>query len=206
MEARTLFATPLFEGEITQDFGITPERIEQQYKFCDDFRGQARTESMVVLEDFPSLRDAILEKFYEVKANYLGLPHIDFITSSSWFTRLKHGGTSNHHSHPNAVYSGVYYPVHGEYSPLGFHRIGLEDASWFLPPVYENAFNTSMVVVEPHFGKLVFFPSHVFHEVGQNCNDSIRYSLAFNLFPTGDIHAGDSSIRFKAEPLKSTHT
>jgi hypothetical protein len=63
-------------------------------------------------------------------------------------------------------------------------------------PTEWNILNSRRLIIEPEKNLLVFFPSVLRHRVSKYSGKDNRYSLAFNLFPTGKIGNGDSSIDF----------
>ena len=61
-------------------------------------------------------------------------------------------------------------------------------------PSEVNILNLRNFFITPRKNLLLIFPSYLLHRVAENDSEQIRYSIAFNIFPTGSIFAGDSSI------------
>ncbi len=55
----------------------------------------------------------------------------------------------------------------------------------------ETQSNSEFVNFEPNTGDLIIFPSHLYHKVLTNNSKRNRYSIACNLFPTGDVGLGE---------------
>jgi uncharacterized protein (TIGR02466 family) len=100
-----------------------------------------------------------------------------------WINLNPNSVTGAPHSHPSATFSAVYWPKCSEGSgnlefltPITANRYTFPDGS----RVKMNAFNSDMWTVAPKVGKIVFFPSWLFHFVRPNTDDKDRISIAFN--------------------------
>ena len=62
-----------------------------------------------------------------------------------------------------------------------------------------NTYNSKSWKITPVNGMLIFFPSEVHHQILKNNSNIERYSLAFNLMPTGKIgiENSDSFVNLK---------
>ena len=85
------------------------------------------------------------------------------------------------HSHPNGVFSAVYYPKADKdsgrllfNSPITAHQYVIDECE--IP----NKFNTNVRWIVPYTGLLVFFPSWLVHSVSSNKSVEERISIAFN--------------------------
>ena len=47
--------------------------------------------------------------------------------------------------------------------------------------------------IKPEVKKMILFPSYLEHAILEHNEDTIRYSLAFNLYPVGEYGIGDST-------------
>ena len=63
----------------------------------------------------------------------------------------------------------------------------------------QNIFNCTSYSFSPTAGMLIFFPSEVWHSVDMNKSNITRYSMAFNLVPTGKLGNVDSSATITVE-------
>ena len=65
-----------------------------------------------------------------------------------------------------------------------------------------NLYNSTEWGIKPVDGLLVIFPSEVYHKIAENKSDTTRYSLAFNLVPTGLIGNIDTDSHMKIKLVK----
>jgi len=96
---------------------------------------------------------------------------------TSWITSNSKGQYAPVHNHLNADISGVYY-----------YQTNQKDGSiFFVSPalVMTNSIFTKFsnnIYVKPEEGKLLLFPGWLQHGVATNTTDSVRSSLAFNIY------------------------
>lgn len=87
------------------------------------------------------------------------------------------------HNHSESVLSGVYYASAGAGSGnLEFISPVTASAYTFRPGSRTgmNRFNSDAWTVTPNTGKLIIFPSWLYHYVRLNTDDATRISIAFN--------------------------
>jgi uncharacterized protein (TIGR02466 family) len=109
--------------------------------------------------------------------------------SNMWANVLPHHGYNRSHTHPNALWSGVYYVQ----SPPRAGRILFSDPraqAVSTRPRYRGDRSTpphgwSEVYYEPIEGRIIFFPAWLRHENEPNLSDSVgragdRISVSFN--------------------------
>lgn len=110
-----------------------------------------------------------------------------FEISNSWFNRcLPYTGMhQNYHRHTMSFFSGIYYLTAG--SPTVF-----ED------PVHQRIHNSLEVLQHdyeptertfPVPGKLIVFPSWLFHQSPPHTENYERWIISFNVLPTGNINS-----------------
>lgn len=107
---------------------------------------------------------------------------------NSWFNKSVAGSGmhQNYHKHTMSFFSGIYYLTDG--APTVF-----ED------PVYQRV-NAQIEVLREHYvpwqtfsaekGKLIIFPSWVYHQTLPHLEDLDRWIISFNVLPTGNINTG----------------
>jgi len=145
-----------------------------------------------VLNKLPLLRDKIIEKFYQFKRNVMCYKN-DFKISTSWISKTKKNQTSMYHSHKNCMFSGAYYPIIDKKSaPLYFFQDN--NLSFNLETTENNVINSSEIKVTPQNDTVIFFPSNLYHCIGQHSSNKTRYCIAFNLFPIGRLGNADSCV------------
>lgn len=124
----------------------------------------------------------------------------NFEISTMWANRDKAASGSCHpvHYHNSSFISGVYYVTSGSdlyfKDPLiqrHFNSIGVK--SKLFDPILK--YKTSP-------GKLIIFPSFLEHGTSPHLDPWDRWSIAFNVWPTGDLNknisgSGNPSVRLK---------
>jgi len=148
--------------------------------------------------EFKFLKDRIVNEFYKFKNEYLRYENNHFKMTTSWVSKTPKGKSSNMHNHNNCVYSGILYLNVNENSG----NISFEDMSnkrFRIIPVEYNHLNSTEIRFSPEIGTIIFFPSEIHHKVMDNNSDIIRYSLAFNFMPEGEIgfENGDSYVNMR---------
>lgn len=123
-----------------------------------------------------------------------------FQIQNSWINQHNKDDFAGAHRHSNSIISGIYYPeVNDQSGAIVFQK----DKSYYnlwtdtinIGFNYQrhknqdklNIFNSDAWGIYPQIGDLLLFPSLLFHAVTENLSDHTRYSLAFNVFPRGQI-------------------
>lgn len=165
----------------------------------DDATGSVSVK-MRLLNDYPKIRNAILQEFYDFKNNVLHLTTTDFNITTSWMTLTPPNGFCQVHNHRNSVYSGVIYQKPNNNSDSGnlILHAPVNNTMLVNKPSEYNILNSEMVTIEPDENLLVLFPSHLHHKISKYTGLENRYSIAMNFFPTGELNHGDSSIALEA--------
>lgn len=202
-----LFATPLFTDHINLTSDWIESIIGTDWEALEANQGQLSADKNILdQETFLDLRQLIMLKVYEYTRNILGIdPIIDWKITSSWAVRHRPNDIALNHFHTNSIFSGVLFLVtppnsgilrfrkHPQQTLITTNTITLETVS-------DNELNLANmqrwdVYCKP--GKLVIFPSHLYHSVTKNASDQDRLTLAFNLWPRGQLgSAGLDNIFF----------
>ena len=101
-----------------------------------------------------------------------------------WATVMRAQGHQSAHIHPTSWLSGVYYPrvpglvKHGDNEHKGWIEFGRP------PEHYPVTKEPEITFVEPVEGKLVLFPSYLYHRTVPYEDDALRISIAFDFDPT----------------------
>ena len=115
--------------------------------------------------------------------------------STPWLTKTKKGQGCNLHDHNNCVFSGVYY--YGNYDDdvgnITFRNSFVDMSSYMLNSYEPTLYNQPFMEIKPQDKSLIIFPSYLKHMIVNHKSESIRYSLAFNIFPVGKYGVGDST-------------
>ena len=146
-----------------------------------------------ILENYPTLEKGILKWWEDAAYNVFNYRN-DFKITTSWVTRTKKGCQSTIHCHKNSFYSGLFY--YGNYND----KCG---GIQFISPIHEysdfylESHPPAMLSSDTHrfwpkSNLLLFFPSYLKHRIMYHEDNTPRYSLAFNIVPTGLYGVNDS--------------
>jgi uncharacterized protein (TIGR02466 family) len=146
-----------------------------------------------VLNDLSNLKNEIQKHVNHYLKNILQYK-MNFKFVKSWLTKTEPEGHSSEHRHANSFLSGVYYPESGKDFNICFYK---KDNFWDVKSENFNDFNARnyrLNISEDNF--LILFPSDLKHGIAVNNSNADRYSIAFNINPSGYIGSGDSRIFF----------
>ena len=109
--------------------------------------------------------------------------------------KIEHNGYGHYHYHTNSIYSAIFYFDSYDSGELVFYNpfpttfeLNCDD------DVEDTVFNSHEWEIKPQKNRLVIFPSQLHHQVLKNTSGKNRYSLAFNLFPSGKFGEVDSAL------------
>jgi len=117
-------------------------------------------------------------------------PEYEPACDTMWANISPRYGMNRHHTHPNVLWSGVYYvQTPAGCGPICFHdpRVQATVLSPRFGPAGNQAETWSEVYFEPMAGRLLMFPSWLGHEVRPNLTEvegaaGDRISVSFNLY------------------------
>jgi len=147
-----------------------------------------------VFDDLYFIKDAVKEhvEFYIRKIMHLKM---DFKFLNSWFSKTEPKGYSKVHMHNNTLISGVYYPEASEEFSISF--IKNYETFWHINVDEINNFNAKTHTLKiSKENMLILFPSNLKHKIDINNSNQNRYSVAFNINPSGYIGARDGRVFF----------
>jgi uncharacterized protein (TIGR02466 family) len=132
------------------------------------------------------IKERIMKEFIFFKNFILKYKNNDFIFTTSWVAKSEKNEISEYHNHNNCMYSGIFYVNTDENcGQLCFENFG--DKRFNLIPTEYNIYNCLNFNFKPKNKMIIFFPSELFHKILKNNSDIIRYSIAFNMIPVGNI-------------------
>ncbi len=105
-----------------------------------------------------------------------------------WANLNPSGGYNKTHMHPNSLWSGVYYikaPKNSGKLVCNDPRPGVQIK---MPVRKEGTMPQSLwreVFIEPQSGRVIMFPSWIWHYVEPNESNDIRISMSFNFIQAG---------------------
>lgn len=142
---------------------------------------------------FKNLKNLILKEFHSYVENHFKYFN-KFVFTTSWTTRSKPGDASQFHNHNNCMFSGVYYPeVHKETDYIIF-RDYVYGGQFMCKPKEHNLYNSEELNIGLKNNDMIIFPSYMMHSIPHNLTKETRYSIAFNLIPTGYVGYTDSAL------------
>tara|TARA_A100001234_G_C12461520_1_gene315407 strand:- start:48 stop:638 length:591 start_codon:yes stop_codon:yes gene_type:complete len=194
MNVHPIFSSPICEIDIKED--LTRLNSIKDYKFINTTStgssNSFNTENLSVLDKFPQEKANLFFHFLKYKNEVLKFNSTEFRITTSWGTKTLPNGYSQFHNHTNSVYSCVFY--FDDVSGGNIEFTTTNNSFQLNAPSEVNILNLRNFFITPRKNLLLIFPSYLLHRVAENNSEQTRYSLAFNIFPTGSIFAGDSSI------------
>lgn len=111
-----------------------------------------------------------------------------FEITNSWFNTAlaARGMHQNYHKHTMSFFSAVYYLTPG--SPTVFEDPVIQRVQGQIEVLRKNYHPFASFHAVP--GKLLVFPSWVFHQTPPHMEEYNRYIISFNVLPTGNINSG----------------
>lgn len=194
-EVLPLFSTPLYQsniGSIDQDEFVRAKQVNQIFI---DYGSFYISDTDNILDLMPNTKLIIVNHISNYLHKSLNLSNkINFKFSNSWIIRYPNGAHAvRPHIHANSLYSGVLYLDCNNKGAINFSSAGARGIynMLFDIPVAEggsNVLNCDSWSINPTIGDLLIFPSYLAHSIDTNTNDNDRYSLSFNIVPTGLIN------------------
>ena len=105
--------------------------------------------------------------------------------TQSWWNFYDKEAYHSEHNHPNSYVSGVYY-LQGSQQII-FQRPQSNGHVYDFKHKKWNEINSQVYKFVPPIGRIIFFPSYLWHQVETNKTDKTRVSMAFNSFVEGDV-------------------
>jgi len=186
----TVFSKPIYLNTINYNLEkIIPNINKLQFNKANnrpDNTQASSNKNVLELNEFKDLKEDIMKYVYDYTHNLLKYTYNDFYITRSWFTKSVKGEYANLHNHNNCLFSGVLYIQTDEntggivFSDMTNDRLELEASEY-------NILNSKSHTIIPKAGLLIIFPSETYHKILENNSDLTRISLAFNIYPKGNI-------------------
>ena len=152
--------------------------------------------NLLEMPELHFLKHKILRYVNDYMHNILRLEYNNFKITTSWAAKTKPGQKSHWHNHNNCFYSGVYYVnTYENCGNIKFHDFSTTRNQFKIAEY--NKLNSPEFFIEPVNDKIILFPAEVYHQVAKNNSNKDRYSIAFNIIPTGEIGEADSKLIIK---------
>ena len=197
-----LFPTPLIITTVEENNDELKLSNQFTTSQSDDFKYDyvQYKDGKRILENYPEIRDILLNKFTLFANNLLQYKDKKYIITTSWLTHTKKGDRSTLHKHQNTFWSGVYY-FQDEYqdgsAELCFSNPNeqLADVTFEENDIKEDVIvNSNSAIFNPESKLLLLFPSYLGHQILHHSINTERLSLALNIMPSGQWGEADSAI------------
>tara|TARA_R100001463_G_C3474575_1_gene216255 strand:- start:98 stop:709 length:612 start_codon:yes stop_codon:yes gene_type:complete len=193
IETDALFAIP---SGITQ----IPSEICDVLKTLEGSEQRSgKTDVFNVLDEYPNVKRDITDIFSLWINSVLCTKEQKWAMTTSWVTLNPSGSNMVTHRHFNCMYSGVLYfdKVEETHPPLEFLSPLIDHSSFLLDtPIEErNVFNTDRMLAPISEGRMIFFPSYIYHgHPDFKTSGTVRKSFACNFIPIGKYGRFDSTL------------
>ena len=192
-----MIVIPIFPTVVTQSnigtYSIDRQILNDIQKNCHTNTGgnsYSKNQQILNLKEFDNLKNLIIFEVHKYFNEITKSPKdITPYITTSWMNFSTKGQQHHPHQHPNSILSGVFYLNVDQGDSIMFTKSSSNQI--VIKPTEYNVFNSDSWSVPVANGDLVLFPSNLFHLVPPVAHNSIRISLAFNVFITGKI--GDES-------------
>lgn len=202
-----LFPTPLFRAKLYPDDieNLKDDIIKNHSRYVSS--GNVNDEMLASGENaFTGLENnekyfSLINRINEIvrdslKKVYCYDDDIEPYVCAMWSTCCCPGESGEEHYHSNSYFSGTFYPFDETPSEISFYSPTHEKSSVNINGnITEwNYVNSTSWTIKPQKCDLIFFPSYLKHKVLKNKTNTIRYSLAFNVFIKGNLKANTSNL------------
>lgn len=180
------FATPIYFAMVDNAVDVKKEynEVKDELSFFDTPEMWGKPQKLTTQnfdDDIVEIKNMnviskVIDDHLKIFLDALNFPKKKY-RMTSWITSNSKGEYSPVHNHLNADISGVYY-----------YQTNENDGSiFFVTPTLAmtNSIFTKFsdnIYVKPEEGKLLMFPGWLQHGVSTNTTDSVRSSLAFNVY------------------------
>jgi uncharacterized protein (TIGR02466 family) len=134
-------------------------------------------------EEFKEIIDHVLRNAREVaEFGRWDFRRGDLAILNCWAIVNGKFASNAYHNHPNSLLSGAYYLQTNKESGAIVFRDPREGALMLPPPITEfTPWTFQTIRYQPSPGRMLIFPSWLYHTVEPNLSDQERVSLSFNI-------------------------
>lgn len=199
-----IFATPLVKLkshteylELIEEYALSLPRTRNIYN--------TTSKDKIVLnnDELKNLNSHIIEQVNEFYESVAGIPeNVKPFITQSWCTFSEKGESMHEHSHPNSLYSGVYYVnANSETDYITFKKPEQhEPVMWYKKVL--NIYNAYEFRFPVASGDLIMFPSSIPHSFGSSESEGTRISIAFNTFLAGSLGGYNALTNLNIGPFE----
>ena len=193
-------------GYFKADPYSTPEERYNDPVWDDDFLVLYVGMNLLKQPKLQSIGDTILEvaRHYIIEVAGMLMPNeviLDF--ADSWIIRTTSTNaypSPSHrcHNHSFAWLTGVIYLEDNPNGTVLHNRNSFGDQfmpfCWQLKEDPNNDDNADDISIPAEKGKIILFPSDIKHSIMNNADNSTRHTIAFNIFPFGDVNKTNAAM------------
>lgn len=158
-----------------------------------DYRDVGSTDNYILEKpELQNIKEFCLDAVHHFAYAVLNITSkTEFYITQSWLNAGTFGGESKTHTHPNSIFSGVFYVRTSEEDKILFSHPSAQISYTFDYEEFQP-FNSISWWMPATQGSLLLFPSYLPHAVPEILSEN-RVSLAFNTFWHGEV--GRSNFR-----------
>lgn len=186
----SVFPVPVLHSHLKRDF--TDDELSfmnEQGKVVTKNTGNWTSKNRYILEEpvMHEVKEMLMDAVNYWFANIICNTKVEPYITQSWLNWTQKEETHHLHNHPNSVVSGVLY-INGDDDKIHLHKQEYDQIK-ILPETEEkyNQYNSEITWFATPPGKILLFPSKVWHSVEKKKTDVLRVTLAFNTFVRGEI-------------------
>ena len=154
-------------------------------------------------EIFSNLKKHIEKHIDNFITNVMLMPKQKLSITQSWLNYNVKDSGHHHHNHKNSVLSGIFYVKDTTKLPTIFTRGPYFFDNWQVEYSNRNIFNAEEFCLSMEPGKLVLFPSKLFHWVPNNETSATRITIAFNTFWKTNLGKEDTLTELRFDKIKN---
>jgi len=188
-----LFPTPIYIADLNDD-ALNQQLERDIINWSNQDKGVVRTNvkgwhSTTNMNQKPEYK-RLVDLLYEAQRTIYDQEHLDSepFLGNMWANINPPGGMNMPHIHPNALFSGVYYVK----TQANSGRLKIFDprpgAQIQMPTRKSGNPGKDLwrdANIEPMTGRIIMFPSWLWHSVEENKSNDIRISVSFNFVQDG---------------------
>jgi uncharacterized protein (TIGR02466 family) len=195
MKIENLFPIPVFFDQFPRQLNSDEIEYFRNLEMRGNVSNTTSKETYVLQHPaLKELSDFITEKVkYYFDEIYKPLDDVSIYITQSWINETRIGQEHHVHSHPNSIFSGVFY-INAD---INFDKITfIKNQSSDIQIQHRefHKYNSNAWYWEVGSGALLLFPSYLKHSVGPVLPSPIResrISLSFNTFIKGHLCPGE---------------
>jgi uncharacterized protein (TIGR02466 family) len=202
-----LFSVPVYETKVEGYKNDVIDFDNIPYHWFNKNPIQSNTFNSIsqnILEEpgFLNLKNLIDSLMEEYVYNQLKLPRSSKLKLvNSWMVIGHPGSETNGHTHPNSVYSGIFYLKAGPGTGVVKFSIPRNSFTFTTPtvspmPTEFNLYNSLCWGIEPGENTVLIFPSHLEHSITKNISNRIRCCVPFNYFLVEEISSEPTQVLY----------